>query len=374
MSWCTIESDPGVFTELLETIGVKGVQVEELYDLEQPTFNKLKPVFGLIFLFKWQKDERDNRPTLNASNSGSVFFAKQTIANACATQAIISILLNRSDIELGKELTNFKSFVGELPPDIRGMAIGSIETIRLAHNSFARPEPFIFDEKKDDGEEEDAFHFIGFVPVNGHLYELDGLKAGPIRLTECTMDNWLDKVKPVIEERIRRYSEKEIRFNLLAIIRNRKDALNEELKTIDAKKVKIDADIQANSNKSAPAQGTMDTSDSESSVEDSESSVEDLKHMKEMIEEEIRQIKMQIQNEETKYKSWKSENVRRRHNYVPFVFNLIKLLAEKGKLDGLVEAGKKTSTERIERAKKNQNNNDKNKSSSSTTTPTTATK
>ena len=44
----------------------------------------------------------------------------QVINNACATQAIISVLLNvgHSDIELGTVLTEFKEFAGQFDPAV----------------------------------------------------------------------------------------------------------------------------------------------------------------------------------------------------------------------------------------------------------------
>ncbi|MCP9256977.1 Ubiquitin carboxyl-terminal hydrolase isozyme L5 [Dirofilaria immitis] len=314
-NWCLIESDPGVFTELVRGFGVSGVQVEELYSLDEQLFSDLKPVHGLIFLFKWRAGEEPCGSLVLDNNR--VFFAQQVIQNACATQAIINLLLNtkaESGIVLGPILEEFKSFTQNFDPMNRGLCLGNSEPIRKVHNSFSRQHLFELDIKAP--EKEDNYHFITYVPVDGHIYELDGLREAPLDLGAVREgEDWLDAVRPIINARIRKYSAGEIHFNLMAVISDRKMKYQKRLTEL--------------------AESAMET----------DGKVEEMNHLQAL-----------IAAEEEKEKSFKAENIRRRHNYIPFIVELLKVLAKEGRLVSLVQeaqekANRKAAEKKPEKSK-----------------------
>ncbi|XP_060621827.2 ubiquitin carboxyl-terminal hydrolase BAP1 [Anolis sagrei] len=234
--WLELESDPGLFTLLVEDFGVKGVQVEEIYDLQSKCQG---PVYGFIFLFKWIEERRSRRKVSTLVDETSVidedivnnmFFAHQLIPNSCATHALLSVLLNCNSVDLGPTLSRMKEFTKGFSPESKGYAIGNAPELAKAHNSHARPEPRHLPEKQNGisaVRTMEAFHFVSYVPIKGRLFELDGLKVYPIDHGPWAEDEeWTDKARRVIMERIGLATAGEpyhdIRFNLMAVVPDRR--------------------------------------------------------------------------------------------------------------------------------------------------------
>ncbi|KAK4473700.1 hypothetical protein MN116_003045, partial [Schistosoma mekongi] len=343
--WLELESDPGLFTLLLEDFGVQGVQVEEIYDLSKPI---TEIVYGFIFLFHWNKAKKKpcrrsgrgsagsltntispssytpistndsarsnsvasktaNNGCRHRSSSGScqeviaaheskpideiseckfitplpdkteIFFAHQVVQNSCATHALLSILLNRPEINIGHMLEEFQKATRHLSPEAKGLAIGSMPQLAQAHNRHAAKPPTICRNEtlselelpepsqaaataaaiakasigtmnsvnSSDSSPSlattttsnvsvpDAFHFVCYVPIGGFLYELDGLTSEPINHGPLKNPNdqfaWTEQCADVLKERMQ---EQDVRYNLLAVVPDRRVALTKRMQML----------------------------------------------------------------------------------------------------------------------------------------------
>ena len=80
-------------------------------------------MYGVIFLFRYPTGEKpsDTPPEgiFDFDASEHLFFAAQTIQNACGTQALLSVLLNKEgEVQIGPQLKDFKEFTGAFPSEV----------------------------------------------------------------------------------------------------------------------------------------------------------------------------------------------------------------------------------------------------------------
>lgn len=86
-------------------------------------------------------------------------------------------------------------------------------------------------------EKDDVFHFVSYLHFKNNVYEIDGLQEGPILICEnVSNEEWIEKVKPSIIDRINLYSQNEIKFNLLSIVPDRKMSAQKEEETLNKRK------------------------------------------------------------------------------------------------------------------------------------------
>jgi ubiquitin carboxyl-terminal hydrolase L5 len=287
--WVEVESEPIYVNTMLRELGVKGVRAEEIVDLELSILALEPPVYGLVFLFQYQDSDHIAKGEPCPSN---VWFANQLPAtNACATIALINILLNTKNVELGRPLCYLKEDTMDLTPMERAHCINEHEFIRGVHNSFAsrvdmwladrtfaakysnqlkahkkrlrneqralekaqkaketpkaaskqappsRPKRNSAKKKKVDDsdaeeeapsspeqkyDDESAFHYVAYVPIDGHIWYLDGMSTQPQDLGVYTHeDSWLCDAALHIQARMAEFAQSSgVYFNLMALTKD----------------------------------------------------------------------------------------------------------------------------------------------------------
>lgn len=231
--WRELESDPGLFSLLIEEFGVHGVKVEEVYDISKKMETK---VYGFVFLFRYELGDRRARKkardlasddtcyVLEPSIVNGMFFAHQIIVNSCATHALLSVLLNCPELELGPTLKSLKTFSFGLDPESKGYAIANMVELSRAHNKHARPSISLPLTGRKGSVVSSAhalmpetYHFVSYVPINGRLFELDGLKEYPIDHGPWgDHEEWTDLFQRTISFRLA--ESENFLFNLMALI------------------------------------------------------------------------------------------------------------------------------------------------------------
>ncbi|TKA61831.1 hypothetical protein B0A49_11195 [Cryomyces minteri] len=264
--FCEVESEPAFFNVMLKEFGVRGVKVQEVFGLDDELLAVLpKPVYGLIFLFRYREVDVDKQ---EASCPPQVWFANQVVGNACATVALLNIVNNVPCLELGDHLQSFKDFTQDFTPALRGHQVANFQFVKTIHNSFARKMDMLnidlgmkqdYDarnkrpkrgksttpakskraakESEPDDDDDSAFHFIAYMPIGDSVWKLDGLDRQPQNLgsfepqppdisnpnsehSNTDSTDWLSTIKPVLKTRMAEYEEGQIEFGLLTLVKD----------------------------------------------------------------------------------------------------------------------------------------------------------
>ncbi|KAI0441834.1 cysteine proteinase [Xylaria telfairii] len=243
--WVELESEPAFFNAMLQDLNARTLKVQEVFALDKKSLAELpNPVYGLIFLYEWTNEDESNEARQDCP--ANLWFGNQTTANACATVALMNIIMNAHAVMFGPELKEFQNTTKSLPPPHRGHALDTNDFIRAVHNSVARrndllSEDLLLDNKLESAakrkaapakkrrkttnlskrhHEPSTYHYIAFVPVDGQVWELDGLESLPLCLgpyAPDTPDAWLNIASEAIQKRMRRHDDGNRSFNLLAI-------------------------------------------------------------------------------------------------------------------------------------------------------------
>lgn len=209
-----LESNPAIFLEMAHKLGLTPiVEFHDVLSLLEPELLMFlpQPVYGVTLLFPITKEYEDYRlkydstttPYHNQLNPTIKWF-KQTIGNGCGLYALLHLLANLpEDLIIDNLLIN--RFLLEQIND--ATSVDEVSKLVEALEQQIQLDDNYGNQGQTEAPPAEAsveLHFISFVRgSDGHLYELDGRRNGPIDLGECSDVNIINDEK--LNEKIQFY-------------------------------------------------------------------------------------------------------------------------------------------------------------------------
>ncbi|XP_032883612.1 ubiquitin carboxyl-terminal hydrolase isozyme L1 [Amblyraja radiata] len=222
MEWKAMEINPETLNKCLSRLGVASSwKFVDVLGLENESLSMVpSPVCALMLLFplSQQHESHRNHQTSDLSGKGidsKIYFVVQSISNSCGTIALVNTIANNQDkldfVE-GSILKKFLNETADLSARERAKKLEQNKEIRAAHDATAEEGEC---RVHDDGPN---FHFITFLGVDGHLYELDGRMPFPIDHGKTSNELLQDSAK--ICRQFMERDQGEVRFTAVALCKS----------------------------------------------------------------------------------------------------------------------------------------------------------
>lgn len=219
-----LESNPEIFTQFAHKLGLSQSFVfHDVYSLTNKDLLSFipRPSPAIILLFPITPDYEKARLAEEEKSKGStddenVVWFKQTVKNACGLYALLNSISNLDEVsyEPNSRIVEFKKSYKDI-----SKLEQLVENLKKDYTDAATSG----ETQAPDAEEDTSLHFIAFIKKDGHIYEMDGRRKGPLDLGEAQESNSEDVLgESTVVERFQRYielsdDENKLNFSLMAL-------------------------------------------------------------------------------------------------------------------------------------------------------------
>ena len=222
--WLPLEANPDVMNAFARALGLSpSYAFHDVYGFDDDVLDFVpKPCAAVLVLYPITPATEAVRGAVDSDTPDvpvprELWYAKQTVSNACGTMGIIHAAMNAraTVVEEDNYFTSLRARCEGLDADARASVIENDDALEVAHVGAST-------EGQSEVPDIDAnidLHFVTLADVNGGLWELDGRKPGPVYHGPTSDAGLLKDSVPVI----RKYmdaADGSIHFNVIALAAN----------------------------------------------------------------------------------------------------------------------------------------------------------